>query len=98
MKLRPNTIAAPTRYSAPTDWQGLHQYETHKVPIGAVILDAKYCEFCGCNFLRRTQSQDRYCFNCLLNIVTVDRREAEWLVPELMQSVRDPSTVSESCP
>ena len=40
-------------------WQGLHEYGAHRVPVGAMILDAKYCEMCGCNFLRRARSRDR---------------------------------------
>jgi hypothetical protein len=57
-------------------WNGVHDYEAHRVPIGALILDAKYCEYCGCNFLRRMQSKDRYCSKCLLTILSLTRTEA----------------------
>lgn len=54
---------------------GVHDYEAHRVPLGALILDAKYCELCGCNFLRRVQSKDRYCSGCLLTILSLNRQQ-----------------------
>ena len=80
---RPQTAPTARRTNLPTGWQALHEYTSHQVPLGAVILDAKYCEFCGCNFLRRSQSPDRYCFTCLLMLGTVNPHEIERLVPEL---------------
>ena len=56
-------------------WQGLHDYEAHRAPLGALILDAKYCEMCGCNFLRRAQSKNRYCSKCLLTILCLNRHQ-----------------------
>jgi len=26
-------------------WHGVHDYEAHRVPIGVLMLDAKYCEY-----------------------------------------------------
>jgi len=65
-------------------WHGLHDYEAHRVPFGALILDAKYCEFCGCNFFRRVQSKDRYCSKCLLTILSVNRQQGGKLGSELI--------------
>jgi hypothetical protein len=58
-------------------------YETH-VPVGAIILDTKYCEFCGCNFLRRARSKDRYCSKCLLTILSLNGQKTANLVSELI--------------
>ena len=58
-------------------WPGLGEYDNHRVPLGALILDAKYCELCGCNFLRRKQSSDRYCCGCLLTLLIASREEEE---------------------
>jgi len=85
MRLRPHTLAAPGRIDALARWQGLHEYATHRVPVGAMILDAKYCEMCGCNFLRRGRSKDRYCSKCLLTIPTLNAQKAEKFVSELIQ-------------
>ena len=62
----------------------MREFESHRVPLGALVLDAKYCEFCGCNFLRRKQSRDRYCPQCLLMLLTVDSEEREKLVSPLI--------------
>ncbi len=64
--------------------QGLHEYEIHRVPLGALVLDAKYCELCGCNFLRRAKSKDRYCSKCRLTMLTVNGEEAGKLVSQLI--------------
>ena len=56
-------------------WHGLHDYETHRVPLGALILDAKYCELCGYNFLRRLRSRDRYCSKCLRMILSLNPQQ-----------------------
>jgi hypothetical protein len=48
----------------PRPSQRVHDYEIHRVPLGVLILDVKYCELCGCNFLRRV-GKDRYCSRCL---------------------------------
>jgi ribosomal protein L37AE/L43A len=56
----------------------------HRVPFGATILDAKYCELCGRNFLRRAQSDDRYCSKCLSTILTVNAQMAEKPVSKLI--------------
>jgi len=84
MRLRPRISAAPGRIDALTRWQGLHEYETHRVPVGAVILDAKYCEMCGCSFLRRAQSEDRYCSQCLLTIPSLHVQETSKLASQLI--------------
>jgi len=76
--------AARSRIVPVAHWQGLDEYESHRVPLGALILDAKYCELCGCNFLRRKQSKDRYCARCLLTILTVNREEDEKLPSQLV--------------
>jgi len=77
MRLHFHTSARPDRTARVERWAAVHEYETHRVPLGAVVLDAKYCEFCGCNFLRRAFSEDRYCSNCLLTILTVNGQESE---------------------
>ena len=84
MRLRPHTLAAPGWIEPHARWHGLGEYETHRVPVGAMILDAKYCEFCGCNFLRRAQSKGRYCSKCLLAIPTLNARKAEKPVSQLI--------------
>ncbi len=84
MRLRSHIAAAPGRIYPLGRWHGLHEYETHRVPVGAMILDAKYCEFCGCNFLRRARSRDRYCSRCLVAIPTLNAPHAEKLVSELI--------------
>lgn len=58
--------------------------ESHRVPFGALVLDAKYCELCGCNFLRKKQSKDRYCSQCLLTMLIVNREEDEKLLSQLI--------------
>jgi hypothetical protein len=50
MRVHPYTSAGPGRIDPLARWQGLREYETHRVPVGAMILDAKYCELCGCTF------------------------------------------------
>jgi hypothetical protein len=84
MRLRSHTSVAPGRIDPLTRWQGLHEYENHRIPVGAMILDAKYCEFCGCNFLRRAQSKDRYCSKCLLTFPALRAQETEKLLSELV--------------
>ena len=84
MRLRLQTSAAPVRIDPLARWLGLLEYETHRVPVGAMILDAKYCEFCGCNFLRRARSKDRYCSKCLLTIPTLNAQKAEKPVSQLI--------------
>jgi len=84
MRLCLHSSAAPVRIDRLAHWQGLHEYEFHRVPVGAMILDAKYCEFCGRNFLRRARSKDRYCSNCLLTIPTLKAQKAEKPVSELI--------------
>jgi hypothetical protein len=84
MRVRLHTVAAAGRIDPPPRWQALHEYETHRVPVGATILDAKYCELCGRNFLRRARSDDRYCSKCLLTILTVNTQIAEKPVSKLI--------------
>jgi hypothetical protein len=84
MRLRPHTSAVRSWIVPVALWQGLHEYETHRVPAGAVVLDAKYCELCGCNFLRRKQSKDRYCSKCLLTVLTVNREKDEKVPSQLV--------------
>jgi hypothetical protein len=75
MRLRSHTA---TRGRNIALWhKGLLEYETHRVPAGAKILDAKYCEWCGCNFLRETKSPNRYCSKCWPLILTLNTRKAE---------------------
>jgi len=50
MRLRLHTVAAAGRIDPPRHWRALHEYETHRVPVGATILDAKYCECAGATF------------------------------------------------
>ena len=47
-----------------------HQYE-NGVPSGSAILDVKFCEFCGHLFLRKVESEDKYCSKCLLAVPTL---------------------------
>ncbi len=77
MRPRPHSPTEPGRVDPRARWQGLHEYETHRVPFGAMILDAKYCEFCGRNFLRRARSKNRYCSKCLLTFPTLNAPETE---------------------
>jgi hypothetical protein len=84
MRVHPHTSAVPGRIDPLARWQGLHEYETHRVPVGAMILDAKYCEFCGRNFLRKARSRDRYCSKCLLTVLTLNAQKREKLVSELI--------------
>src|SRR2546425_5456391 len=57
-------ISNESRDHSRKGWQGPYEYKSHRVPVGAMILDAKYCEMCGRNFLRRAQSKNRYCSKC----------------------------------
>jgi hypothetical protein len=82
MRLRPHASAA--RIASVGRWEGLHEYGSHTVPVGAMILDAKYCELCVCNFLRRIRSKSRYCSKCLPTILTLNAQKAEKLVSELI--------------
>jgi hypothetical protein len=84
MRLRFHTSAAPGQIDPLGRWQGLHEYETHRVPAGAMILDAKYCEMCGCNFLRRARSRDRYCSKCRPTILTLNAQRTEKPVSQLI--------------
>jgi hypothetical protein len=84
MRLRPHASAAPGRIGSLAGWQGLHEYETHRVPFGAMILDAKYCELCGRNFLRKARSKTRYCSKCLPTNFTLDAQRAEKPVSQLI--------------
>lgn len=77
MKLPPHTSVAPGRIDPIGRWQGLHEYESHTVPLGAMIVDTKYCELCGRNFLRKAQSKNRYCSKCRLTILAVKAHAAE---------------------
>jgi hypothetical protein len=74
MRLPAHTSAVPGRIDPLARWQGLHEYETHRVPVGAMILDAKYWEFCGGNFFRRAQSKDRYCSKCRPTILSLPQK------------------------
>jgi len=84
VKLLPHTSAAPGRMDRLGRWQGLHEYVSHTVPLGAKILDAKYCEWCGCNFLREAKSANRYCSKCWPLILTLNQRKGEQLVSQLI--------------
>jgi hypothetical protein len=76
MRLRSHT-AIPVRSDPLARWHGLWEYETHRVPTVATILDAKYCEWCGCNFLREAKSANRYCWNRWPLILTRNARKVE---------------------
>jgi len=84
MRPRPHTSAAPSRNIPIGQWPGPHDYEAHRAPLGAVILDAKYCELCGCNFLRRAESKDRYCSTCLLTTLIVNGEAADKWISQLI--------------
>jgi len=84
IRLRPRVSAAPGGSDSLVRWQGLREYETHRVPAGTMILDAKYCEWCGCNFLRIAQSQTRYCFQCLLTIPALNVQGSQKLSSQLI--------------
>jgi hypothetical protein len=75
MKLHSHSSAPRSRIVPLAHWQDLQKYENHRVPLDALILDAKYCELCGRNFLGRKQSRDRYCSGCLLAFLTSNREE-----------------------
>ena len=84
MRAHPHSTAERWRIVPIAHWQGMHEFESHRVPFGAVVLDAKYCEFCGCNFLRRKQLKDKYCSTCLLTMLTVNQEEEEKLLSQLI--------------
>jgi hypothetical protein len=84
IRLRPRISAAPGGSEPLPRWQRPHEYETHRVPKGAMILDAKYCEWCGCNFLRKAQSQTRYCSQCLLTVPSLNVQGSQKLVSQLI--------------
>lgn len=84
MRVRSHIAVASGRSASVGHWQGRHEYETHRFPVGAMILDVKYCEFCGRNFLRRTQSKDRYCSKCLLTTLSLPVQETQKRVSELI--------------
>ncbi len=77
-------MAAAGGIDLPPRCRALHEYETHRVPVGATILDAKYCELCGRNFLRRVPSDDRYCSKCLPTILTVKCTNGQKSVSKLI--------------
>lgn len=83
MRLRPYT-ATHARTDPIARWQGLHEYEIHRIPAGAKILYAKYCEWCGCNFLREAKSANRYCSKCWPMILTLNARKAKKLASQLI--------------
>jgi len=83
MRLRHRTTT-PGRSDPLARWQGLSEYETHRVPAGAKILDAKYCEWCGCNFLREAKSASRYCSKCWPLILTLNARQVQKLASQLI--------------
>jgi hypothetical protein len=84
MGVRLHTAAVPGRLDLLDRWQGLHEYETHRVPVSAMILDAKYCEFCGRNFLRKARSKDRYCSNCRHTILALNAQKIKKPKPQLI--------------
>ncbi len=84
MRLRSNTSAAPGRTDPIGRWQGLHEYESHTAPLGAMILDTKYCELCGRNFLHKARSKNRYCSKCWPTILTSNARKGEQLASQLI--------------
>jgi hypothetical protein len=83
MRLR-SRIATSGRSDPLARWQGLREYEAHEVPAGARILDSKYCEWCGCNFLREAKSADRYCSKCWPAILTLNAQKAQKRASELI--------------
>lgn len=83
MRLRSHT-ATPGRSDPLARSQGLREYKTHRVPAGAKILDAKYCEWCGCNFLREAKSASRYCSKCWPLILTLNARQVQKLASQLI--------------
>jgi len=84
MRVRLQTSAAPSRIDPLARWLGLHEYETHRVSVGALTLDAKYCELCGCNFLRIVRSKNRYCSKCLPTILALNTQKVEKPVSQLI--------------
>ena len=84
IRLRSRISTAAGRNDALARWRVLRDYETHTVPVGAMILDTKYCELCGCNFLRRATSQSRYCSNCWPTISALNARKAVKLPSQLI--------------
>jgi hypothetical protein len=84
VRLGPHTSAAPSRIDRLAPWHGLHEYETHRVPVGVLTLDAKYCELCGCNFLRIVRSKNRYCSKCLPKILALNAQKVEKPVSHLI--------------
>jgi len=83
MRLRSHT-ATPGRSYLIARRHGLRDYETNRVPAGAKILDAKYCEWCGCNFLREAKSASRYCSKCWPLILTLNARKAQKVASQLI--------------
>jgi len=59
------------RMAQGAEWQ---QYES-RVSSCSVVLSVKFCEFCGRLFLRKIQSEDRYCSKCLLAIPTLSAKD-----------------------
>jgi hypothetical protein len=84
MGVRLHTAAVPGRLDPLEPWHGLHEYEVHRVPVGAMILDAKYCELCGCTFLRNAKSKNRYCSNCRHTILALNAQRIKKRKPQLI--------------
>ena len=80
----PSHTTTPAQSDSSARRQGLREYETHRVPAGAKVLDAKYCEWCGCNFLREAMSTYRYCSECWPLVHTQNARQAEKLRSQLI--------------
>jgi len=56
MRLRSRT-AIPVRSDPLARWHGLWEYETHRVPAGATILDAKYANGVAATFFAKRNLQ-----------------------------------------
>lgn len=84
MRVHPHSSAAQCRLVSIAQWQRQPGLEGHRVPFGALVLDAKYCELCGGNFLRRKQSKDKYCSQCLLRLHILDQEEDKKLLSRLI--------------
>jgi len=73
------SLRSHMRIPAILNWRPPLEYETLEVPLGVEIMDAKYCEWCGRNFLRQAQSAVKYCPTCLPTILAANRDKARRL-------------------
>jgi hypothetical protein len=50
MRLRPHTSVVPGQINPPARWQRLHEYETHRIPVGARSWTPSTANFAGAIF------------------------------------------------